>query len=151
MCKFSLDFRKISYFVSKNIVKSNFKVPSFNVNLSICPSRLSQNPFQNNENCGSFIRTSYISIGNFKNIYLLVLAIVRGLFMRSLFIAFKNDEWCHFVARIGSPALISLLHVFRFFPISLCFLIFCELYYLLRYWGKFNNVYNKAVKLFLGF
>ena len=22
--------------------------------------------------------------------------------MRSLFIAFKNDEWCHFVVRIGS-------------------------------------------------
>ena len=23
--------------------------------------------------------------------------------MRSHFIAFKNDEWCHFVVRIGSP------------------------------------------------
>ena len=23
--------------------------------------------------------------------------------MSSLFIALKNDEWCHFVVRIGSP------------------------------------------------
>ena len=27
--------------------------------------------------------------------------------MNSLFIAYENDEWCHFVVRIGSPALIS--------------------------------------------
>ena len=27
----------------------------------------------------------------------------RASFMRSLFVAFKNDEWCHFVVRIGSP------------------------------------------------
>ena len=27
----------------------------------------------------------------------------RTSFMRSLFIAFKNDEWCHFVVSIGSP------------------------------------------------
>ena len=26
----------------------------------------------------------------------------RASFMRPLFIAFKNDEWCHFVVRIGS-------------------------------------------------
>ena len=33
----------------------------------------------------------------------LVFAIVTASFARSLFIAFKNDEWCHFVVRIGSP------------------------------------------------
>ena len=31
----------------------------------------------------------------------------RASFMRSLFIAFKNNEWCHFVVLIGSLALIS--------------------------------------------
>ena len=30
----------------------------------------------------------------------------RASFMRSLFFAFKNDKWCHFVVRIGSPVLI---------------------------------------------
>ena len=30
----------------------------------------------------------------------------RASFMKYLFIAFKNDEWYHFVVRIGSPALI---------------------------------------------
>ena len=32
----------------------------------------------------------------------------RAYFMRSLFFAFKNDKWCHFVVPIGSPVLISV-------------------------------------------
>ena len=44
----------------------------------------------------------------------------------ALFIAYENDEWCHFVVCIDSPALISfLLRVFRFFPfLSFVFLFF---------------------------
>ena len=33
----------------------------------------------------------------------------RASFMRSFFIAFKNDESCHFVAPIGSPIQLKLL------------------------------------------
>ena len=36
----------------------------------------------------------------------------RASFMRPFFIAFKNAKWCHFVVRIGSPALISLYFVY---------------------------------------
>ena len=56
-------------------VKNNFKVPSFNVNLSLCPSRLSQNPFQNNKNCESSVTTIYQS-EIIKNTYPLLFAIV---------------------------------------------------------------------------
>ena len=31
------------------------------------------------------------------------ISIVTECLMRSLFTAFKDDEWCHFVVRIGSP------------------------------------------------
>ena len=62
VCKFSSHFRKISCFISKNILsKVVLKYNVFNVNLPICPSRLSQNPFQINENCESSIRTIYQS------------------------------------------------------------------------------------------
>ena len=36
----------------------------------------------------------------------------RASFMRPFFIAFKNAKWCHFVVRIGSPALISLYFMY---------------------------------------
>ena len=72
-------------------------------------------------------------MGNFKNVNPLVFAIVTVSFMRSLFTAFENDELCHFVVRIGSLMLISFYCV-------------C----IVRYGGKFNNTYNKVVKLFLG-
>ena len=72
--------------------------------------------------------------------------------MNSLFITYKNDEWCHFVVRIGSPALISFFaHVVSFY-FSLPFLsfsIFCGVYYFLRYWDKFFNTSDKAVELFI--
>ena len=74
----------------------------------------------------------------------------RASFMRSLFIVFKNNEWCHFVVRIGSVALIFFYCVCRFFLFLSFFLHFCGVHYLLRYGLKFNNTYNKAVDLFLG-
>ena len=40
--------------------------------------------------------------------------------MNSLLIVYENNEWCHFVVRIDSPAL------------------FCVFYYLLRYWGNIS-------------
>ena len=54
----------------------------------------------------------------------------RGCFwkylMNSLFILFENNEWCHFVVRISSPAFISFYYVcfvsFYFFPFFLFFL-----------------------------
>ena len=43
--------------------------------------------------------------------------------MNSPFIAFENDEWCHSVARIGSPAIACV----SFLSIS----FFCGFYYFL--------------------
>ena len=43
--------------------------------------------------------------------------------MNSPFIAFENDEWCHSVARIGSPAIacVSFLSISFFLWILLLF------------------------------
>ena len=35
--------------------------------------------------------------------------------MNTLFTAFENNEWCHFVVRMDPPALISFYCLFRFF------------------------------------
>ena len=45
----------------------------------------------------------YINRGLQKYISVSICHCQRASFMRSLFTAFKNDEWCHFVVRIGSP------------------------------------------------
>ena len=51
--------------------------------------------------------------------------------INSLFIAYENDEWCHFVGLIGSPALILFYcRVFHFFPF-LPFLFFSGFYYVI--------------------
>ena len=51
----------------------------------------------------------------------------------SLFVAYHNNEWCHFVVRICSPTLISIhcvcfvsIYFFFFFPCFLWTLIFAE-------------------------
>ena len=54
--------------------------------------------------------------------------------MNSLFIAYGDDESCHCVVSIGSPALISFYCV-----CFVSFLFFYWFYSLLRYWGKFVN------------
>ena len=67
-----------------------------------------------------------------------------------LFIAYENNKWCHFVVSIGSPAFIYVYFVsFYFFVSFFFFLFFCGFYYLLRFWGKFFNIQNKAMELFL--
>ena len=69
--------------------------------------------------------------------------------MNSLFIACKNDEWCHFVVCISSPALISFYCIcFICFYSSLFSVLFCRVCFLLRYCGKLVNTHNKAVRLF---
>ena len=128
-------------------VKNNFKVPSFNVNLSLCPSRLSQNPFQNNKNCESSVTTIYQS-EIIKNTYPLLFAIVTErllwdlslLYLKSMNGIISCTYWL-------SSAHFILLRVCCFF---LFLSYFRGVHYLLRYGSKFNNTYNKAVKLFLG-
>ena len=61
--------------------------------------------------------------------------------MYSLFIAYENDEWCSFVVHISIE---SPLRIFLFSE------FLCEVYYLLSYWGKFDNTENKSMELLLG-
>ena len=65
-----------------------------------------------------FLRTPFFT----EHIQWLLLEISHEL---SLFIAFENNEWCHFVVRIGSPAFISFfLRVFHFILFLSLFLVF---------------------------
>ena len=63
----------------------------------ILPSRLSQNQFENNKSCEYSITTRY------QYISVCIYHCLKGSFMNSLFIAYKNNEWCYFVVRISSP------------------------------------------------
>ena len=103
-CKFSLDFRKISCFISKNILSK--VVLKYEVLILTYPSNVHPaypkihfrimrivNP----------LSQIYINRKLQKYISVSICHCHRASFMRSLFIAFKNDEWCHFVVSIGSP------------------------------------------------
>ena len=61
----------------------------------------------------------------------------------SLFIAFVNNEWCHFVVRMGSPALISFYCVcfvsLNFFLFFWFFFFFFVDYNAFWFRGKFFN------------
>ena len=95
---------KISCFISKNILPE--VVPKYQVSLLTCPSNVhpaypkihirimrTMNP----------LSQLYINQKFQKFICVSVCHCHRASFMRFLFITFKNDEWCHFVVRIGSP------------------------------------------------
>ena len=56
-----------------------------------------------------------------------------GNLMKSLFIAYDNDESCHCVGRMALQRLIHFIARVSFLSISSFFLIFCGFYYLLRY------------------
>ena len=56
-----------------------------------------------------------------------------GNLMKSLFIAYDNDESCHCVGRMTLQRLIHFIARVSFLSISSFFLIFCRFYYLLRY------------------
>ena len=64
----------------------------------------------------------YINLKFQKYISVSIQHFLRASFMRSLFIAFKNDEWYHFVVRISSPAFFFILLRVSFLSISLFFL-----------------------------
>ena len=151
MCKFDFDFRKMSPFISKNTIpKVTLK---YQVSMLTCPSAHSTYPKIDFRIMRTVNRLSQLNINRKFQKYISVSICYyhKASFMRSLFIAFKSDEWCHFVVRFDSPALISFYCVcvisFYFSPFSYFFRV---LYYLLKYGGKFNNTYNKGVKLFLG-
>ena len=104
VCKFSLDFRKISCFISKNILSK--VVLKYEVSMLTCPSTVH---LAHPKIHFRIIRTvnplsqRYINRKFQKYISVSICHGHRASFMRPLFIAFKNDEWCHFVVRIGSP------------------------------------------------
>ena len=148
MFQFNLDFRKSSCFSSKNILSK--VVLRYQVSMLTCPSVHLACPkihFRIMRTVNHLLQV-YVNRKFQKYISVSICHFHRACFKRSLFIAFKNDEWCHFVLRIGSPPFIPFYCVcFVFFYFSL---FSCGVHYLLRYWGKFNNTYNKEVKLFLG-
>ena len=57
--------------------------------------------------------------------------------MNSLFIAYQNDERCHFVGRISSPALISFYCIFI---VSLYVLYFCFCIYVYQHLKQSTGV-----------
>ena len=136
MCKFSLDFRNTSCIISKNI--SSKVILKYHISMLTCLFRLSQNPFQSNKNCESCITSTY---------QLEISKICISFFCNCQEHLCKTSLDCirtmtvSFYVRIGSRALFN----FCFFPSLSFFLVFCGVFSLLRYWGKFFNTYNKAV------
>ena len=65
-----------------------------------------------------------LSNQKFQNYISVSIAHVTESYIRSLVIAFKNDEWCHFVVRIGFLELIHFIACVSFLSVSLFFLIF---------------------------
>ena len=104
VCKFSLDFRKIPCFISKNILPK--VVLKHKVSMLTCPStvhlaypkihfRKMRTVNSVSQLCINCTFQKYISVS--------ICHCHRESFMRSLFIAFKIDVWYHFVVRIASP------------------------------------------------
>ena len=93
-------FNKYAYLKTCNFIKKRFQHRCFPVKLA------------------KLLRTPFFT----EHIQWLLLEISHEL---SLFIAFENNEWCHFVVRIGSPAFISFfLRVFHFILFLSLFLAF---------------------------
>ena len=104
MCKFSLDFRTISCFISKNILSK--LVLKYEVSILTCPSNIHPAYPEIHFRIVRIVNPlSQLHINRKlqKYISVIICHCHRVSFMRSHFIAFKNDEWCHFVVRIGSP------------------------------------------------
>ena len=103
LCKFSLHFRKISCFISKNILSK--VVLKYQASMLTCPSlhpaypkirfRIMRTVNPLSQPCIIRKFQKYISIS--------ICHCHKASFIRSLFIAFKNNEWCRFVVRVGSP------------------------------------------------
>ena len=93
----------------------------YHVSMLTLPSRVFQNPLRAVNPLSQldinrkFVKYISISVYHCRRRYL----------MNSLVIAYKNDEGCHFVVRIRSPALLSFYCMcvvsFSFFLILICF------------------------------
>ena len=124
MCKFRLDFRKILCFMNKNTMSN--VILKYQVLMLTCPSVNSACPkihFRITRTVNPLSQL-YINRKFRKYISVSISHSHRASFMRSLVIAFKKDEWCHFVVRIGSLALISFYCV--------CAVSFCLSYFLVE-------------------
>ena len=150
MCKFHLDFRKTSCFISKN--KISKVVLKYQVSMLTCPSvhlaypkihfRITRtvNPLSQLYIYWKFqkyisVSTAFVTERLLWYLSLLHLKTMNGAISRY---ELPLQRLLHFTACL------SVLSIFSFF------LLFCGLYYLLMYGGKFNNTYNNAIKLFLG-
>ena len=99
VCKFSLDFRKISCFISKKILSK--VVLKYDVPMLTCPS--TAYPTYPKIHFRIMRTVNPLSELRINRKFQKYISIVTECLMRSLFIAFKDDEWCHFVVPIGSP------------------------------------------------
>ena len=107
MRKLPLDFRKTFRFICKNIMSK--VILKYQVSMLTCPSVHPTYPkihFRITRTVNPLSQL-YINRKFQKYISVSICPCHRASFLRSLFIAFKNDEWCHFVVRTGSLALIS--------------------------------------------
>ena len=107
MRKLPLDFRKTFRFVCKNIMSK--VILKYQVSMLTCPSVHPTYPkihFRITRTVNPLSQL-YINRKFQKYISVSICPCHRASFVRSLFIAFKNDEWRHFVVLIVSIALIS--------------------------------------------
>ena len=123
--KFRFDFRKTLSFISKNTMSK--VVLKYQFSMLPCPSVHPTYPkihFRITRTLNPLSQL-YIDRKFQKYISVSISPCHRASFMRSPFIAFKNDEWCHLVVCIGSVPLISFYCVcVSFLSISLFFLTF---------------------------
>ena len=102
-----MDFRKTLRFISKNTMSN--VILKFQVSMLTCPS---DHPTYPKIHFGitrivNPLSQLHINRKFQKYISVSICPCHRASFVRSLFIAFKNDEWRHFVVLIVSIALIS--------------------------------------------
>ena len=108
MCKFRLDFRKTLRFISKNTTSK--VILKYQVSMLTCPCvypaypkihfRMTKRTFQRTVNPLSQI---YIN-RKFQKYISVSICPCHSVFYKISLIAFKNDDWCHFVVGIGSVA-----------------------------------------------
>ena len=107
MRKLPLDFRKTFRFICKNTMSK--VILKYQVSMLTCPSVHPTYPkihFRITRTVNPLSQL-YINRKFQKYISVSICPCHRASFVRSLFIAFKNDEWRHFVVLIVSIALIS--------------------------------------------
>ena len=139
-----MDLRNISCFNSENMLPK--EILKYHVSMLTLPSCVSYNPFPNNKTCESSLTTRYQSEIS-KNIYPLVFTIVKEVLL--WIFSLLNIRTMNGVIPCSPPLILFYCVCVVSFCLSL-FLLFCVVYFLLRYWDKFVITPNKAVELFLG-